>query len=625
VVENHRRVYDGSDRIAEIAVQGKKLTASVHKSLVSAALEYSNDKVTELSIEVQDDPSSSWWAQDLFAPEGTITFLDWRFQIGPVKDGPGKAGPVVTLKAPSKYVEAIRKSENPGPGQVEVSTFASEVIRKAGAIPLVQPGLGDRTIEAVETESDTTPSGKPRKQPNDWDHLSKLREQVGAWLFEYGSSIVLAKPTYIKDQNWITRWEVRWDSLDSHSPELLEKPTYEHDPSKEPHEAESLRLKLYASDIDQVRTGDLVTLTGKGVGRAAGEWLVAKGRLPMTSPADVLELTLARPIDPPEIIPESTSGGSGEATAGVPAGPIGSGGWKGEQLENASKIVREGQSRSLPTLAIQLAVACAMGESTLTIVPYGDAAGPDSRGLFQQRDSWGSLQDRMNAEKSAGFFYEALTKTPYQEHYNAGGNALPASNIGAAYVGPGGSANSASLAIHHAQINADPYHYAKYWSDAKAVVQACLDAAKGSAEDAKGSGVPKAIGDKANAFIGKYNGKAIDVDGAWGAQCVDSVQQYATEYFGAPYIIGNGKDWWKHPDLLAKFTPIGPGSKARLGDIAVWGVNAFGGKYGAYGHVAGPVIEDRGGSLYTMSQNPDPNRKMNLEKTGLLGFMRPKS
>lgn len=626
MVEINRRVYDGSDRISSITVQGKKLTATVEKSMVSASLSYANDKVTELSLEIQDDAASSWWAQDLFAPEGTISFLDWRFQIGPVEDGPGKAGPVVKLSAPSKYVERIRKEEDPGPGQVEVSTWASSTIKASGATPLVQPELGSRTVEPVESEGDErTPSGTLKDKPNKWDHLAELRKQTGTWLFEYGSSIALGKPSWIKSQPWITKYSLRWDSIESHSKELLEKPTYRHDPSKEDHEAETLRVKLYATDIDQIRTGDLFTLEGKGTGRAAGEWLVAKGRLPMTSPADALELDLVRPIDPPEIIPDSGGGGDGTANAGVPAGPIGEGGWKGEQLENASKIVREGQTRKLPTLALYLAVACAMGESTLTIVPYGDAAGPDSRGLFQQRDSWGSLTDRMNAQKSAGFFYDALTKGPYEDRYNNGGNALPVSNMGAAFIGPGKSARSASLAIHHTQINADPLHYARYWSDAKAVVDACIAAAKESSSGVSGGTAPKAISDKVRAFGAKYNGVSIDVDGAYGAQCVDSVQKYASEYYGTPHIQGNGKDWWKHPGLASKFVAVPASQGGRHGDIAVWsgGTGAY--INGGYGHVAGPVLEDRGGSLWTYSQNPGANRKMNLSKNGLLGYMRPRA
>ena len=45
----------------------------------------------------------------------------------------------------------------------------------------------------------------------------------------------------------------------------------------------------------------------------------------------------------------------------------------------------------------------AIGESNLVNVNYGDLAGPDSRGLFQQRanGAWGSYADRMNPRIAA--------------------------------------------------------------------------------------------------------------------------------------------------------------------------------------------------------------------------------
>src|SRR3712207_8538206 len=44
----------------------------------------------------------------------------------------------------------------------------------------------------------------------------------------------------------------------------------------------------------------------------------------------------------------------------------------------------------------------------------GDAAGPDSRGLFQQRDNgaWGSYADRMDPTTSATNFFLALQEVP---------------------------------------------------------------------------------------------------------------------------------------------------------------------------------------------------------------------
>lgn len=53
-----------------------------------------------------------------------------------------------------------------------------------------------------------------------------------------------------------------------------------------------------------------------------------------------------------------------------------------------------------------------MQESTLKNIQYGDLAGPDSRGLFQQRDPWGPLSVRMDPKGAAGLFYDRLVKVP---------------------------------------------------------------------------------------------------------------------------------------------------------------------------------------------------------------------
>ena len=51
----------------------------------------------------------------------------------------------------------------------------------------------------------------------------------------------------------------------------------------------------------------------------------------------------------------------------------------------------------------------ALTESTLHNVDHGDLAGPDSRGLFQQRDSWGSATVRMDPASATGLFLDRLT------------------------------------------------------------------------------------------------------------------------------------------------------------------------------------------------------------------------
>ncbi|AWB88135.1 M23 family metallopeptidase [Mycetocola zhujimingii] len=136
----------------------------------------------------------------------------------------------------------------------------------------------------------------------------------------------------------------------------------------------------------------------------------------------------------------------------VPEGEVG--GYSGEQLRNAAFIVNAGAALDLDARAQTIGVMTAMGESSLTVVDYGDTAGPDSRGLFQQRanGAWGSYSDRMDPTISATNFFNALKGVE------------------------GWDSLEPTIAAHYVQRNADPYHYEKFWTPATAVVAALTGA-----------------------------------------------------------------------------------------------------------------------------------------------------
>lgn len=123
--------------------------------------------------------------------------------------------------------------------------------------------------------------------------------------------------------------------------------------------------------------------------------------------------------------------------------------YSGEQLKNAALIINAGKKMGLSRHAQTIAVMTAIGESTLNNLDRGDAVGPDSRGLFQQRASgWGSLEDRMNPPTAATNFYKALLEVHGWEDL------------------------APTLAAHRVQSNADPYHYAQHWRSAQLLVSA---------------------------------------------------------------------------------------------------------------------------------------------------------
>ena len=85
-----------------------------------------------------------------------------------------------------------------------------------------------------------------------------------------------------------------------------------------------------------------------------------------------------------------------------------------EQAANASTIAAVAVTRGLPPRAVSIALATAVQESGLRNLDYGDQAGPDSRGLFQQRPSqgWGSAEQVQDPIYAAGAFYDELVTVP---------------------------------------------------------------------------------------------------------------------------------------------------------------------------------------------------------------------
>lgn len=124
-------------------------------------------------------------------------------------------------------------------------------------------------------------------------------------------------------------------------------------------------------------------------------------------------------------------------------------GYKADQLYNAAQIIRAAQDLGLSPRDQTIGVMTAMGESTLRVLDYGDGAGPDSRGLFQQRAAgWGSYEDRMDPYISATNFFNAMVKKV-----------------------PERDTLEPTIVAHRTQVNQDPYHYVKYWDAAVAVVE----------------------------------------------------------------------------------------------------------------------------------------------------------
>lgn len=87
-----------------------------------------------------------------------------------------------------------------------------------------------------------------------------------------------------------------------------------------------------------------------------------------------------------------------------------------DQAANAALIAAVAVRRGMPARAATIGIATAVQESKLRNIDYGDQAGPDSRGLFQQRPSqgWGTQQQIMNPLYAANRFYQELETFDYR-------------------------------------------------------------------------------------------------------------------------------------------------------------------------------------------------------------------
>lgn len=95
----------------------------------------------------------------------------------------------------------------------------------------------------------------------------------------------------------------------------------------------------------------------------------------------------------------------------------------------------------------------------------------------------------------------------------------------------------------------------------------------------------------ARQWMKSIEGKKIDYDGVYGAQCVDLIKKYFVDIIGIPAIKNNAVDYWtNYPS--AHFTRIANTASfiPKSGDIIIWGSTKSPGwdgkNVGTYGHIA---------------------------------------
>ncbi|MGO4806518.1 CHAP domain-containing protein [Arthrobacter sp. 2MCAF15] len=275
-------------------------------------------------------------------------------------------------------------------------------------------------------------------------------------------------------------------------------------------------------------------------------------------------------------------------------------GYTQEQLKNAAAIMGAGKALNLSANGQMISVMVALGESGLRVLDHGDGAGPDSRGLFQQRDNgaWGSYADRTDPTRSATNFIKALQAVPGWELLEP------------------------TLAGNKVQRNADPYHYQKYWPEAVKLVQA-LSSSKFSLQGSdcaipgqSGAGDDYPWKNSPTWLQAGANAASTSPLGMYYRECVDFALWRVNQQMGstsAPFKFLNGSFrpdgqglgsalTWK-AGWDAKGWPTG--SAPRVGAV-VWYAPGAGGADPTFGHVAVVKAVNANGTYLEEGYNGNP-------------------
>ena len=304
-------------RLKKITVSGEGLSADLSESCVASSLSLAVDKVTEMGLTFQDSHDLKLFGSQRFRAGATIRYGDWYLTAGPLALDTNEAGPTLQVTAPSKFVTALRGQTGAKSwGSVPLTSWVIGVAESVGMSHLVQPGLGAKTIIRQAPQNGG-------KADSTWDVLTQQARETGVWLFEYGSTLVFAKPSYLVRAVWPRRtWALNWNDYSDYSEGMAGMPKYGDNPDAELRE--SLTVSLVSADADQARPGDALVLTGKHVGKMGGTWIINAVDFPMTVAAPV-KLTCQRVIDPKVEPPRSAATATtaapragGAAVAGAP-------------------------------------------------------------------------------------------------------------------------------------------------------------------------------------------------------------------------------------------------------------------------------------------------------------------
>lgn len=166
-------------------------------------------------------------------------------------------------------------------------------------------------------------------------------------------------------------------------------------------------------------------------------------------------------------------------------------------------------------------VCCVIQESVCKRLGYGDAAGPDSRGLFQQREPWGPLEERLDPRQSTRLFL--LGGRGAQKGWKQANQSLQRV--------PGG----VEAAVKRVQISVGGYD--QHRTEATAIVRAWGGAGSAEGDAAAGGGT----------YSKSYQFSRNSDEDSWTA-----IQRLAEEVGWRFFVVGNSVYFMSEADLYAR-------------------------------------------------------------------------
>lgn len=219
-----------------------------------------------------------------------------------------------------------------------------------------------------------------------------------------------------------------------------------------------------------------------------------------------------------------------------------------EQARNATIVYNVGKRLNMSEREIIVGLMVAYQESRFVNLQSGDAAGPDSRGIFQQRSHWGSEQDRLNPERAAEIFFESYKKSIQQGHTEGrrpqGGSfaSAPLENVAQALQG------FAAWTKPHYKA-AIPYAKAIYQALASGntVSDSSSSSSPGGAQSGgSGGGLQSGIGSMRPGGSGNTGGLVGGLNnaaGTTGTAFLTTALKLTNQYPNMPYTWGGGRAW----------------------------------------------------------------------------------